>query len=169
VGRSNVGKSSLLNALAGRRALARTSRTPGRTRACNVFNAGDRCYFVDLPGYGFARLSRAQRRDLARLVRDYVATRGAAGVVWLLDLRRDPAPDDLAMAQLLAEHSIPVLVALTKTDRVPRAHRQRRLRTILDGLGVNLTAEQCVLTSARTKEGIVALRQAIERLVEQRR
>ncbi|MBI2071737.1 MAG: ribosome biogenesis GTP-binding protein YsxC [Gemmatimonadetes bacterium] len=168
LGRSNVGKSSLLNALAGRRALARTSHTPGRTRACNVFNAGDRCYYVDLPGYGYAQLSQAQRRSLARLVRDYVATRGAAGVVWLLDLRRDPSADDLAIAKLLAEHSMPVLAALTKADRVPRGRRRERMHTILHGLGANLTPEHCVFTSARTKEGIVALRKAIERLVERR-
>lgn len=163
-----MGKSSLLNALAGRR-VARTSRTPGRTRACNVFSVAHRCYLVDLPGYGYARLARDQRRDLARLVRDYVVSRRAAGVVWLLDLRRDPSPDDLAMAGLLAQQSIPVLVALTKADRVPRAQRQGRVRAILDGLGTNLTAEHCVLTSARTKEGIVDLRSAMDRLLGGRR
>jgi len=148
--------------------LARTSHTPGQTRACNVFNAGDRFYYVDLPGYGYGRVSQAQRRSLARLIRDYLVTRGAAGVVWLLDLRRDPSPDDLAMAELLAEHSIPVLVALTKADQVPRGRRQDRAQAILNGLGVNLTPEHAVLTSARTKEGILALRKAIERVVERR-
>lgn len=133
-----------------------------------MFNAGGRFYYVDLPGYGYARVSHAQRRRLARLIRDYLVTRGAAGVAWLLDLRRDPSADDLAIAKLLAEHSIPVLVALTKADQVPRGRRQQRVQEIVDGLGTNITTEHCVLTSARTQEGIGALRKAIERLVERR-
>lgn len=165
MGRSNVGKSSLLNALAGRRTLARTSHTPGQTRACNVFNVGDRFYYVDLPGYGYARMSQAQRRRLAGLIQEYLVSRGAAGVVWLLDLRREPSADDLAMGGLLAEHSIPVLVALTKADQVPRGQQRQRVEAIVGGLGTNITPEQCVPTSARTKEGIVTLRKAIERLV----
>ena len=134
-----------------------------------MFNVDDRCYYVDLPGYGYARVSQAQRRRLARLLQEYLLSRGAAGVVWLLDLRRDPSPDDLAMGEFLAEHSIPVLAALTKVDQVPRGRRRQRLEAIVDRLGTNITAEHCVLTSARTKEGIVALRKAIERLVGDRR
>lgn len=152
----------------GRRALARTSHTPGKTRACNVFNVDDRCYYVDLPGYGYARVSQAERRALSRLVQDYVATRGAAGVVWLLDLRRDPSADDLAMGELLTQHSLPALVTLTKADQVPRGRRSERVRGILEGLGMDLAPEQCVLTSARTREGLAGLRKAIERLVEGR-
>ncbi len=152
----------------GRRALARTSHTPGQTRACNVFTIGGRFYYVDLPGYGWARVSQAQRRTLARLIRDYILTREAAGLVWLLDLRRDPSADDLAIATLLAERSVRVLVALTKADQVPRGRRRERVDAILSILGIQLTPEQCVLTSARTKEGIAALRAAIERLVEER-
>jgi GTP-binding protein len=163
-----VGKSSLLNALANRRTLARTSHTPGQTRACNVFSVADRYYYVDLPGYGYARVSQSQRRALARLIHDYLMSRRAAGAVWLLDLRRDPSPDDLAMGELLAEHSIPVLAALTKADQVTRGQRNRRVQEIVERLGTNVTAEHCVLTSARTKEGIIALRKAIERLVERR-
>ncbi len=159
-----MGKSSLLNALLGHRTLARTSRTPGRTRGCNVFGVEDRFYFVDLPGYGYARVSLAERRSLARLVRGYLAAREAA-VLWLLDLRREPSADDLAMGELLAQHSVPVLVALTKADRVPRGRRLGRVEAILDALGTNLTAEHCVVTSARTGEGVGVLRKAIEGLV----
>jgi GTP-binding protein len=129
-----------------------------------VFKVDDRFYFVDLPGYGYARVSQAERRALSRLVRDYVAARGAA-VLWLLDLRREPSGDDLAMGELLAQHSVPVLVALTKADKVPRSHRPGRVEAILEVLSTNLTTEQCVPTSARTGEGIPVLRQAIERLV----
>jgi GTP-binding protein len=163
IGRSNVGKSSLLNALVGRRALARVSRTPGRTRGCNVFNVENRFYFVDLPGYGYARLSQAERRVLSRLVRDYVAARNAA-VLWLLDLRREPSGDDLAMGDVLTQHSVPVLVALTKADKVPRDRWPRRVEAVLEALGTKLTPEQCVPTSATTGEGVPVLKKAIERL-----
>jgi GTP-binding protein len=164
IGRSNVGKSSLLNALVGRRALARVSRTPGRTRGCNVFNVQDRFYYVDLPGYGYGRVSRTERGVLVRLVRDYVAARRAA-VLWLLDLRREPSGDDLAMGGVLAQHSVPVLVALTKADKVPRVRRPRQVDAILGKLGTGLTLDQCVATSALTGEGVAVLKQAIERLV----
>jgi GTP-binding protein len=165
LGRSNVGKSSLLNALTGRRALARVSRTPGRTRSCNVFNVENQFYFVDLPGYGYARVSQAERRVLSRLVRDYAAARSAA-VLWLLDLRREPSSDDLAMGDVLTQHSVPVLVAFTKADKVPRDHWPRRLEAVLEALGTDLTPDRCVVTSARRGEGIVALRKAIQRLVD---
>ena len=159
-----MGKSSLLNTLARRRALARTSRTPGRTRGCNVFSVDGRFYYVDLPGYGYARLSQVERRSLSRLVGEYVAARDAAAL-WLLDLRREPSADDLAMGDLLAQHSVPLLVALTKADKVPRGGRPGRVEAILSALGTDLTSDQCVLTSARTGEGIALLRQAIDRLV----
>ena len=165
IGRSNVGKSSLLNALVGRRALARTSRTPGQTRACNVFTIDNRYYCVDLPGYGWARVSRVERRGLATLLRDYITTRDAAGLVWLLDLKREPSVDDLAMVELLDQRSLPVLLTLTKADQVARGQWRERVEAILTALGLPLAAEQCVVTSARTGEGIVALRQAIERLM----
>lgn len=167
LGRSNVGKSSLLNALVGRRALARTSRTPGRTRGCNVFDVEGRFFFVDLPGYGFARVAQSERRALSRLVRDYVAGREAA-VLWLLDLRREPSGDDLAMGELIAQHRVPVLVAFTKADKVPRGQRAARVRAVLEGLGAAIPEDHCIETSARTAEGIVVLRKAIERLVDRK-
>jgi GTP-binding protein len=132
-----------------------------------VFSVEDRFYYVDLPGYGYAHVSQTERRALARLVRDYVAAREAA-VLWLLDVRREPSADDLAMGDFLAQHSVPVLVALTKADKLPRGGRPGRVEAILDALGTNLTAEQCVLTSARTGEGIAILKQAIERMVKGR-
>ncbi len=150
----------------GRRALARTSRTPGRTRACNVFNVGDRFYYVDLPGYGYASGSHAQRRALGRLIEEYVTGRDPAGAVWLVDARRDPSADDLALGSLLTEHSIPALITLTKVDKVPRRARPERVRAVLEGLEMDIAPERCVLTSARTGEGIVALRKAIDGLVE---
>lgn len=166
MGRSNVGKSSLLNALAGRKRVAHTSRTPGKTSACNVFDVHSRYYLVDLPGYGYAALPKLARAALGRLLRAYFAHREPAGVVWLLDLRRDPSPDDVTMGRLLADRRLPVLTALTKADKISRADRRTRRDAIRGGLGVEMPNERCVFTSARTGEGVAELREAIGRLVE---
>ncbi len=159
LGRSNVGKSSLINAFAGRKALARTSRTPGKTRLCNVFDAGV-FYLVDLPGYGYARIGREERRGLQRLIRDYVAERETlVGAVWLLDVRRDPSAHDLEIVELLDRRALPVLVAITKADKLGRGRRKQRTEAILAAVG--LPEDQCVVTSARTGEGIDDLRDSI--------
>lgn len=160
-----MGKSALLNALIGRRSLARTSRTPGKTRAINVYNLADRLYLVDLPGYGWARLPRAERRALGRLLRAYFVERPPAGAVWLLDLRRDPSPEDDDMGELLMERAIPAVIALTKADTVRRRLRQARVQRIRATLPVDVPEGRCVLTSTRTGEGVPALRDAIDRLV----
>lgn len=163
VGRSNVGKSSLINAITGRRALAHTSKTPGKTRTCNVYNVAGRYYLVDLPGYGYARVPRGERAGFGRLLRSYVDRRATlAGVVWLMDARRDPSPDDLALGERLAARRIPVLVAVTKSDKLGHRERATRLRAIFERL--TLPEEQCLLTSATTHEGIDELREAVSAL-----
>jgi GTP-binding protein len=160
IGRSNVGKSTLLNRLAGRRALARTSRTPGKTRALNVFSWGGRCYLVDVPGYGWAQVARAERAALRRLVEGYLASRPElAAVLWLLDLRREPSPDDAAIGAVLAARGVPALAVLTKADQVPRGQRPARVRAVAGGLGLDEAA--CVVTSARTLEGMEELRDSV--------
>lgn len=164
VGRSNVGKSSLLNALAGRKALARTSATPGKTRTLNVYAVGTAYYLVDLPGYGYARASRAERETFRRRVEHYLTTRRRlAGVVWLLDARRAPSADDRRIAELMTRHDLPVLVAVTKADKLSRSQWPIRLRAIAADVG--LPEDQCVLTSVRTGTGIETLRASIEALV----
>jgi GTP-binding protein len=164
VGRSNVGKSSLINALVGRRALARTSRTPGKTRLCNVFAVDERFYLVDLPGYGYSRASRRDRTGFQRLIKDCLVARGTlAGVLWLLDIRHPPSRDDHAMAALLAGRGLPVLAAVTKADKIPRGRRSAQVGAILGAL--ELGEDQCVITSAQTKEGIEDLREAVDTLV----
>jgi GTP-binding protein len=166
LGRSNVGKSSLINALTGRRALARTSRTPGKTRLCNIYDVDARYYLVDLPGYGYSQASKTIRRDLYDLLKRYFSERTLlAGVVWLLDVRRDPSPDDLEMGALIGERGIPALVAITKADKFGRGRRNQRTQAILDT--VQIPADQCVVTSAQTKEGIEDLRDSIHAFVVQ--
>jgi GTP-binding protein len=164
LGRSNVGKSSLLNRLLGRRSLAHTSKTTGKRRLLNVYAPSDACYLVDLPGYGYARAPRGERRGFARLIKGYLLDRERlVGVVWLLDIRRNPSNDDLEMAELLADRGVPVLVAVTKADKVNRGGRGERVGHILEAIAV--PEEQCVVTSARTREGTDALREAVEELV----
>ena len=159
-GRSNVGKSTLLNSLVGRRSLARTSQTPGKTRLLNVFSWGDGCYLVDVPGYGWAQASRRERAALRRLVEGYLAERPAlAGVLWLLDLRRDPSPDDREMGAILARRAVPVLAVLTKADQVPRRERREREEAIVAALGLSDGAS--VVTSARSGEGMEDLRESV--------
>lgn len=159
-GRANVGKSSLLNLLVGRRALARVSRTPGKTRTLNVFSWGGRCYLVDVPGYGWSRTAKSERESWARLVEHYVAERPRlAGVLWLLDIRRDPSPDDLAFRALLARRRVPTLLVLTKADQVKRGDRPARAAAIATALG--MADAGFVFTSARTREGAEELRESV--------
>lgn len=160
VGRSNVGKSTLLNRLVGRRALARTSRTPGKTRALNVFTWGERLYLVDVPGYGWAQASRGERAGYRKLVEGYLAKRPQlAAVLWLLDLRREPSGDDAEIGEVLAARGVPALAVLTKADQVPRARRAARVRAVALALGFEEDA--CIVTSARTLEGMEELRDSV--------
>ncbi|MEK7379931.1 MAG: ribosome biogenesis GTP-binding protein YihA/YsxC, partial [Gemmatimonadota bacterium] len=120
VGRSNVGKSSLLNALVGRRALARVSSTPGKTQHVNVFQLPT-FYLIDLPGYGWARASATDRRSFRQLLETYLKRRERlAGIVWLLDIRHSPSLDDQEVHAVLVETGRPTLVALTKGDKLPQ-------------------------------------------------
>jgi GTP-binding protein len=161
VGRANAGKSSLLNALVGQR-IAKTSGTPGKTRALNVFHV-DQAFFLDLPGYGYSRASKADRTAFRRLVRHALDRARLAGVVWLLDIRHEPSADDRTMQDLLAERETRVLAALTKGDKLPRGERRRREQELRKTLG--LPEDQVIVTSARTGEGLPELREAIAGLI----
>ena len=159
LGRSNVGKSTLINAVTGRRGLARVSATPGKTQAMNVFRTPS-FYLVDLPGYGYARTSKATKASLDRLILGYLHDRATAtAVVWLLDLRRDPSEDDLAILEGMAAREIPVLAVLTKADKLPHGQRNERHRAITRGLG--LAPDQVILTSGNSGLGIADLGDSI--------
>ena len=125
LGRSNVGKSALLNRLVHRRALARVSRTPGRTQEINFFRINDLFVLVDLPGYGYARVSKERQAAWRPLIEGYLGnTATLRGAVQLLDVRHDPTNDDLAMLDFLAAIETPALVAVTKVDKLARQDRR---------------------------------------------
>src|SRR6266702_3481149 len=147
LGRSNVGKSSLLNALVGRR-IAKTSGTPGKTRALN----DDSHYFLDLPGYGYARAGQTQRTAFRALVKYALQRERLKGVVWLLDIRHPPSSDDRAMQDVLVEGETHVLAALTKGDKLSTSERRTREHELREEL--ELPEDQVVVTSAKTGEGI---------------
>jgi GTP-binding protein len=159
LGRSNVGKSSLLNALAGTRGLAKVSATPGKTRLMNVFHAGA-CYLVDLPGYGWAKASKGERAGFRRMLEAYLKRRERlAGVVWLLDIRHSPSDDDFAVQDLLIATGRPALTVLTKGDKLPRGRRLAAARARASELG--LDEGEPLVTSSLSGDGIAELREAI--------
>lgn len=164
-GRSNVGKSSLINRLLGRRAVARVSRTPGRTRAINFFRVNDRFVLADLPGYGYARISKAQKASWGPLIESYL--RGSTvvrGVVQLVDIRHEPTADDLAMLEFLAALELPTVVVMTKADKLSRAAAAARHGEMASALGI--PEEQIIPFSAETGAGRDDLARAIDELVE---
>ena len=164
VGRSNVGKSSLLNRLAGRRALAPVSSTPGKTRGLHFYLINDRFYLVDLPGYGYARTPGFIQRRWRPLIEGYLTTaRRLTGAVLLLDARHLPTEDDRLMAEYLGGLSIPTLFVLTKIDKLKRSERDRRTREILGALGI--PRDRAVWFSAKTGEGKVLLLKSLSELV----
>jgi len=128
-----------------------------------VYALEERLYLVDLPGYGYARASKAERRSWRARLERYLRTRAAlCGVVWLLDIRRDPSQDDLAIRELIADTSRPLLAALTKSDKLAKARRTGRVQELTAALA--LADDQIICTSARTGEGVAELVGAVERL-----
>ena len=163
-GRSNVGKSSLLNSLVRRKSFARVSRTPGRTREINFFRVNNEFVLVDLPGYGYARISREKKSEWRPMIESYLRrTTQLRGIVLLLDIRREPSEDDRAMLDFLAEVEVPTIVALTKTDKLSKAAARERSGEIASALA--LESEQIIPFSAQTGEGRVELLEAITTLV----
>jgi GTP-binding protein len=164
-GRSNVGKSSLLNTLVRRKSFARVSRTPGRTREINFFRINNGFVFVDLPGYGYARISKEKKSEWKPMIESYLRrTTQLRGIVLLLDIRRDPSDDDRAMLDFLAEVEVPTIVVLTKKDKLSKAASVQRASEISRALA--LPSEQVIPFSAQTGDGRLELLEAITELVE---
>jgi GTP-binding protein len=159
IGRSNVGKSTLLNALVGRPGLARVSGSPGKTTLLNFYRLPG-LYLVDLPGYGFARASKTDRAGYRALLRGYLRLRQTlAGIVWLLDIRHNPSREDREMQELLVESGHPVLPVFTKADQLNRSALTRRQRDLAGELGFE--PDQVALISSRSGWGIPELAESV--------
>ncbi len=156
-GKSNVGKSSLLNTLVNRRKLARTSSTPGRTQAINFFRFGKTLYLVDLPGYGFARVPTKVKASWGQMVEDYLRTRETLkAVVVILDIRRDPSAGDESLINWLNYYHIEPIIVLTKADKISRQKIQNRARLIVDGLKA-VSFSPPIIFSSLTRQGVAEL------------
>ena len=160
-GRSNVGKSSLINVLVKRKNLVRTSSTPGRTQLINFFAINGRFSLVDLPGYGFAKVPLEVKKQWGPMIRTYMEVReNLRGVVLILDIRRVPGAEDIQMLDWLEEFGVPTILVVTKIDKLPRGQRERHLKQIVDTCG--LDKEAFCLFSAQTREGLEDVWERIE-------
>jgi GTP-binding protein len=165
-GRSNVGKSSLLNRLIHRKKFARVSNTPGRTREVNFFKVNDAFVLVDLPGYGYARVSKERRAEWRPLIESFLrSSTELRGIVQLLDARHDPKGEDRQMLDFLSELEIPTIVVLTKIDKLRPAERKKQVADISAAVG--LEQEQVIAFSAVTGEGRDELAEAMNDLIAQ--
>lgn len=130
-GRSNVGKSSFINTIVGRKSLARTSSKPGKTVTLNFFNIDDQFIFVDVPGYGYAKQSKKDREKWGKFIEEYITKREPlAAVIQLIDLRHPPTQDDVMMYNFLKHYQLPVLVVCTKMDKIPRSKVDKHIKII---------------------------------------
>ncbi|HEY6394391.1 MAG TPA: ribosome biogenesis GTP-binding protein YihA/YsxC [Candidatus Binataceae bacterium] len=155
-GRSNVGKSSLLNAIIRSRNLARTSKTPGRTQSLNFFTLGDSLALVDLPGYGYAKIPQAQARAIATMMLDYLEHReNLAAIVLLVDSRRGPQREEIELYELARSRNLAALVVATKSDKLRSSERAAALARF------EALRSQPLFCSATVSEGIAALRRRI--------
>jgi GTP-binding protein len=159
-GRSNVGKSSLLNVLVNRKRLARTSTTPGRTQLINFFLVNEALVLVDIPGYGYAKVPDSVRRQWKPMVEAYLSTRkNLAAVVLILDARRLPSAGDVTLAQWLQHYHIPIIRVLTKCDKLSRGRQREGQRRIAAAL--SLAEADLIPFSAKTRLGRTRLWRAL--------
>ena len=160
-GRSNVGKSSFINALCNRKNLARTSQNPGKTQTLNIYLINDMFYFVDVPGYGYARVSKSMLDSFGKMIDDYLTKSEFLKCVFLLvDFRHTPSEDDLLMYNFLKYYNKKVVVIATKADKVKNKDRKSNKEAIIKKL--NLTKEDTlIITSSETKEGLYLVKEEL--------
>jgi len=153
-GRSNVGKSSFINTLLNRKNLARTSGKPGKTQLLNFFNVDDKLRLVDVPGYGYARVSKKEREKWGRMIEEYLTSReNLKAVVSLVDFRHEPSADDVQMYEFLKYYEIPVILVATKADKIPRGKWNKHESMIKKKLDFD-TSDSFIIFSSVTKEGL---------------
>lgn len=165
-GKSNVGKSSLINALMNRKAYARTSSQPGKTQTINFYKINDAFYYVDLPGYGYAKVSLEAKEKWGKMIERYLRCSRMLKLVFLLvDIRHDPSANDKSMYDWIVYNGYHPVVIATKLDKINRSQRAKQLKTIRQGLGMG--AEDILIPfSAETKEGREEIWELLERTVQ---
>ena len=152
-GKSNVGKSSLINALMNRKSLARTSAQPGKTQTINFYNINDERYLVDLPGYGYAKVSQEAKEQWGKMIERYLHTSKQLQYVFLLiDIRHEPSANDKMMYEWIVSNGFAPIIIATKLDKIKRSQRDKQLKLVRTGLGV-LPGTKIIPFSAETKEG----------------
>lgn len=164
-GRSNVGKSSLINKVINRKNLARTSGKPGKTQTLNFYLINEEFFFVDLPGYGFAKVSAGVKEQWSKFIEEYLTTRDKLkGVIQLVDIRHNPTNDDVVMYDWLRHFEIPTLVVATKGDKISRGQYQKHLKQIKNTM--RLPKEQpLVIFSAVTGGGVEEIHQWLSQII----
>ncbi len=163
VGRSNVGKSSLINTLLNRKSFARVSQTPGKTRTINFFRINREFYLVDLPGYGYAKLSKQEKASWGKIMEEYfLHSEELTHVFVLVDIRHKPKPDDITMVDYARHHRIPVSVIATKSDKLNRGQQNQSVKIISETLKV--PKEEIFLISSLKKTGQVEIWNRLEEI-----
>jgi GTP-binding protein len=166
-GRSNVGKSSLINCLVNRKNIARTSSKPGKTQTINFFLVNEMLVFADVPGYGFAKVSKKIRASWGKMMDTYFSTReNLISVVQIVDLRHPPTKDDQQMYDFLKHYQIPVIVAATKADKLPRSKWQKQLKQVKTVLELD-ESDTLILFSSETRMGREELLNELGRRIEE--
>ena len=163
-GKSNVGKSSLINALMNRKALARTSATPGKTQTINFYNVNKELYLVDLPGYGYARVSEKEKIQWGKLIERYLHTSKQLKAVFLLiDIRHDPSENDRLMYSWIVDQGYNPIIIATKLDKIKRSQVQKHMKMIREGLEL-VPGTTIIPFSAETKQGRDEIWELIENI-----
>ena len=163
-GKSNVGKSSLINALMNRKSYARTSAQPGKTQTINFYNINDALYYVDLPGYGYAKVSQTEREKWGRMIENYLKkSRKLRGVFLLVDIRHEPSANDRQMYEWIVYNGYEPVIIATKLDKIKRSQLQKQIREVRTGLGIG-PGVRVIPFSAETKQGREEIWELIEEL-----
>lgn len=167
-GRSNVGKSSLINTLLKRKNLARTSSQPGKTQTLNFYLVNDEFYLVDVPGYGYAKVSQKRRQEFGEIIQDYLETRpNLKGLIILIDSRHEPTKDDIAMYEYAQYLNIPILVVCTKMDKIKKSQTNKVMSGLKKNLDLNYDHVTVLTFSSFTKLHVAELGDWIEDKINQ--
>lgn len=164
-GKSNVGKSSLINSLVNRKALARTSGQPGKTQTINFYNLNKECYFVDLPGYGYAKVSQELQAKWGKMIERYLTGSGQLKLVFLLiDIRHEPSANDKNMYDWIVYQGFHPVIIATKLDKINRSQKDKQVKQIRQGLGMS-SGEMIIPFSSVTKQGLVEIWSLMESII----